>query len=1435
MSAYRKQSNSQPPPGRLKQGIKKALGGVAAAAVIASSMVVGLGGANIAHANTSNVTPTPNPAMVGTCEIDLAIQMDYSTSMSTTQLAAQENAVKDLATALQGYPVRLALFNFGSNSPIGSGAANAPLPLTSVATQEGVDTIHAKLDAFNRPGTNFTNWQAAFDLVRTSGESYDALALVTDGNPTRVTHPNVVQNTADNPVNQAIVDGGVTAANQLKADGTRIIGVAVTDNLDSNAYDAMLRQIPQVSGTTEGSDYHLAGLSGLQQTLLDIVNENCAVIDIDKVGTLSADGSTIDYDFTVSNNGSVALTEVEIEDPLPGLSAISWGTWPGAEFELQPGQSVTATATYTVTAEDRANGNVHNLATALGVPPSGGNPVEDEDPADVPVLPADPSISLTKTADPTTYSDAGDVITYTFLVENDGEVPLTSVDVTDELAGLSDITFAVWPGAPNELLPGETVTGTATLPITQAHIHAGKIDNTATATGTPPAQPGGETPDPVTDTDDATVTGPVLEPGLTLEKEADVDTYELGDEISYTFTIENTGNATLSDVSVNDPLEGLSALTYTWPAGNADGVLEPGQTATATATYTATQADVDRGFVHNAATATGTTPGDPNDPTTPGEPIETPPSEVTILGSNQDASISLEKSPVLSEDGNTVTYTFVATNTGNTTLSDVVINDPMAGLSAIGYNWDAATAEGVLAPGESVTGTATYSVTNADRDAGSIVNLADTQGTPPNAFDPANPDGEGIPQEPVTDDAPALVTLEQTAAIQLIKTGALENDDTAVVGDIVNYTFTITNTGTVSLADVQVTDEMLADAGVTITIEDSAWPGAVGALNIGESVEGTASYPLTQADIDAGKVDNVAIATGVSPIDDPDNPGEKITPKDEDDVTIPVKANPALSLEKTGEFDDEAAVGDTITYGFTVSNTGNQTLTGITITDDMLADAGVNIEFADDAWPGAEGVLAPGQSVAAIAVYTITQADINAGHVYNLASATGVPPTTPGGETPPPLPPVEDEVDLPTPGNAAINLVKTGELADGAAAGDVVTYTFVATNTGNLTLTDVSIADQMEGLSELVYDWTDATAEGELAPGESVTATASYTMTQTDIDAGGVVNLADTTGTPPNAYDPEDPNGPGVPQEPVTDEDPAFVPTPQEAAIQLVKTGALQSEETQQVGDSVEYTFVATNTGNVTLTDVEITDPMPGLGDLSYTWPGENGVLAPGEQVTATAEYTLTQADIDAGEVANTATIIGTPPATYDPENPGTPQPQDPVTDEDSAVDPLQPAPAIELVKTGETTGNALAGDTVEYTFEATNIGNVTLGDVVITDPLQGLSSISYEWNGEPGVLAPGESVKATASYVLTDADVSAGSVVNTATVTGFGPLDGDPVGGQQVTDQDSATVNTGTEDGGLAQTGESLPLFGLIAALAALLVGAGITLAARRKKEQSA
>src|SRR5690606_23012233 len=97
--------------------------------------------------------------------------------------------------------------------------------------------------------------------------------------------------------------------------------------------------------------------------------------------------------------------------------------------------------------------------------------------------------------------------------------------------------------------------------------------------------------------------------------------------------------------------------------------------------------------------------------------------------------------------------------------------------------------------------------------------------------------------------------------------------------------------------------------------------------------------------------------------------------------------------------------------------------------------------------------------------YTVGQADVDAGSVENSASATGVPPggdpddPTEGGDT------AIVEIDA----DPGITVVKTGSLpvdAEGAV-GDVITYEFVITNSGNVTLTDLTFTDAFLGASSI--------------------------------------------------------------------------------------------------------------------------------------------------------------------------------------------------------------------------------------------------------------------------------------------------------------------------------------------------------------------------------
>ncbi|NYE95987.1 putative repeat protein (TIGR01451 family) [Psychromicrobium silvestre] len=1039
--------------------------------------------------------------------------------------------------------------------------------------------------------------------------------------------------------------------------------------------------------------------------------------DASAVQNPSQVGDVITYNFTATNTGNVTLTGVVINDGLAGLSPLTY-TWPGTPGTLLPGEVVTATATYAVTQADIDAGHVANSATTTGTPPSGPPVTPPPGTTDTPLV-ANPAMTFSKTADASAVqnpSQVGDVITYNFTATNTGNVTLTGVIINDGLVGLSPLTYT-WPGTPGTLLPGESVTATATYAVTQSDIDAGHVANSATTTGTPPSGP------PVTPPPGTTDTPLTSNPAMTFSKTADASAVQnpsqVGDVITYNFTATNTGNVTLTGVVINDGLVGLSPLTYTWPG--TPGTLLPGEVVTATASYAITQADIDAGHVANSATTTGTPPSGPPVTPPPGT-TDTPLTSNPAMTFSKTADSSAVTSPAVV--GQVITYNFTATNTGNVTLTGVVINDGLVGLSPLTYTWPGTP--GTLLPGETVTASATYAITQADIDAGHVANSATTTGTPPSG-PPVTPP-PGTTDTPLTP-APAM-TFSKTA-----DSSAVQNP--SQVGDVITYNFTATNTGNVTLTGVVINDGLAGLSPLTYT-----WPGTPGTLLPGEVVTATATYAITQADIDAGHVANSATTTGTPPSGPPVTPPPGTT-------DTPLVANPAMTFSKTADasaVQNPSQVGDVITYNFTATNTGNVTLTGVVINDGL-----VGLSPLAYTWPGTPGTLLPGEVVTATATYSITQADIDAGHVANSATTTGTPPSGP------PVTPPPGTTDTPLVANPAMTFSKTADASavqNPSQVGDVITYHFTATNTGNVTLTGVVINDGLVGLSPLTYTWPGT--PGTLLPGEVVTASATYAVTQADIDAGHVANSATTTGTPPS--------GPPVTPPPGTTDTP-LTPAPAMTFSKTADASAVQNPS--QVGDVITYHFTATNTGNVTLTGVVINDGLVGLSPLTYTWPGTPGTLLPGEVVTATASYAVTQSDIDAGHVANSATTTGTPPS------------GPPVTPPPGTTDtPLTPAPAMTFSKTADASAvqnPSQVGDVITYHFTATNTGNVTLTGVTINDGLVGLSPLTYTWPGVAGTLAPGEVVTATATYSITQADIDAGHVANSATTTGT-PPSGPPV-----------------------------------------------------------
>ncbi len=1087
------------------------------------------------------------------------------------------------------------------------------------------------------------------------------------------------------------------------------------------------------------SNVATANATGVRGKAVSAVDDNTLpvaqnlAISLNKTGAFATNGSTvagdrINYKFLVTNTGATTLTNVKVNDPL--VPTITCTGWPGTVGTLAPGQQVSCTGSYAITQADIAKGKIDNKATATGA-----NGTQTATATDTwseraiwsPGLTLDKTGKFAGTLPQGAGHVPGDKITYNFAVSNIGNTPLNNVTVTDPLKGLSAVTCQ-WPGAQGSIPVGGKVNCTASYSLTQADINAGVVENQATANGV-----NAYDNSPVYSSDTNSI--PVEQvSGIDLQKAVtptSVKSLAEAQPLTYTFTIKNTGNTMLQNVTLKDQLEGLSGFTYAWPDPAKPGVLNAGQTVTVKATLAMSQEQYNYGEVKNTATVTATDPLGV-------EQTDTASATVTTARTSDFKVTKVASQPKYSKVGEVITYTFTLENTGNVTLDTVSLKDPMPGLSELSYDWSGAVQPNVLLPGQKVTATATYAITQADLDKQPNQTTGHTEITN-TVTGSARSEVSGTQ----TKTASATITADPVRTIALDKQGNLNlgADGVASAGDTVTYSFVVTNTGTTTLDNVRVQDPLPGLSNITF----GAWPNpaAPGSLVPGASVTATASYTLTQADVDAGSVMNTATATGTS------KDGVSVTAQDPN--TVSYERNTGISLTKTGSFlpDQGDTVGDVATFTLEATNTGPVTLTGVTITDQLPGTSAVSYS-----WPGAAGVLQPGQTVTATVTYPITQADLNAGKVVNPATASGTPPQ---GLTPPSA---DTVFELPTVERPAIDVEKDGTVVPGADgvvnAGDTVNYTFDLTNTGNVPLNGVALSDKLPQLSNVTFP------EGftqTLAPGETVRATASYILTQGDIDAGSVANTATAEGISPSSTK-------------VTDVDPNTETFQGSTNITLDKTATYVVGDGSKIGDRIEYTFTVTNTGSTTLTSVHVTDTKKDLSQLTMTWPGEPGVLAPGETATGVASYTVTQVDIDAGSIVNNATATGTPPAGLTP----------PVA-EDSVTMPVQANADLSFDKSAQlyppegevADGVVLAGDTARYTFLVRNNGNVTLHDPTVTDPLLGGEvpiPADVEWPdpSQPGVLPPGGAITFEQDYILTQEDVDRQFLDNTATATALDP-----------------------------------------------------------------
>ncbi|MFI9630534.1 hypothetical protein, partial [Streptomyces sp. NPDC052042] len=818
----------------------------------------------------------------------------------------------------------------------------------------------------------------------------------------------------------------------------------------SNAASGSPTRMPQAdSGTSvsitpaAGDDITCTVTNTALAASIELVKHAGTPTDVNADGLVD-EGDTIPYTFTVKNTGRLALRGITVSDPKVGAVDCPQDT-------LAPGESqvCTAAAPYTITAADVLAGGVDNTATASGFP-SGSDTAVKAAPSTThtPTTKPAPEISLVKSASPSDAAayTAGQPITYTFVVTNTGNVTLKDVKVDEgEFTGTGKLSPISCPKEAASLAPGAQVTCTATYTVTQADVDAGSVKNSATGTGTPPK---GEPP--VSPPSETTVPAP-SDPALTVVKTSSTDKLVADEKVTYDFAVTNTGNVTLKDIKVKEgEFTGHGELDSVVCPKEAESLV-PGATVTCTATYTVTQADVDAGSVKNSATATGTPPK--------GEPPVSPPSETTVK-TDDDPGLAVVKTGHSSDPdkltlGEEITYDFAVTNTGNVTLKDVKVKEgEFTGHGKLSPVSCPAKETESLAPGKTVTCTATYTVTQQDIDAGSITNSATATGTPPKGEPPVSPPSE------------TTVPAPEKPALSVVKTGHSSDPDKLTLGEEITYDFAVTNTGNVTLKDVKVKEGEFTGHGDLSAVVCPAKEAE--SLAPGAQMTCTATYTVTQQDIDAGSITNSATATGTPPKGEP-----PVSPPSE--TTVPAPSNPALKVVKSASADTLVA-GEKITYSFAVTNTGDVTLKNVKVDEGEFTGHG---KLDPVSCPTEAASLAPGKTMTCTATYTVTQADVDAGSVKNSATATGTPPK---GE-PPVSPPSETTVK--TDDDPGLAVVKSASTAN-PAVGDEIIYKFAVTNTGNVTLKNVKV-DEGEFTGHGKLDPVSCPTEAaSLAPGKTM-------------------------------------------------------------------------------------------------------------------------------------------------------------------------------------------------------------------------------------------------------------------------------------------------------------------------------------------------------------
>lgn len=900
----------------------------------------------------------------------------------------------------------------------------------------------------------------------------------------------------------------------------------------------------------------------------------------------AAVNTSIGYVYRVTNTGNLALSQ---------LTAVGTRGVPGSclSTTLAPGDTTDCAAgSYPVTSADITAGvPIGNTVTVMAASAIDTGPVQyAQVTANVPVVVARPALAAVVTPRVSTPSRlhavaAGDTIEYDYQVTNNGNVHMVDIALADTRTGpvtcpasTLDIglsmTCHTQAGAGYTVLPSDLDAG---LPITDA------VSVTARPTGVTGLAPYG--------TYQASVTVAPPNPALTLTVDSTVPVpVTAGDGITYRYRLSNTGNVTVNNVEVSD----TKVTGDNCPATIAAGATVTCYSAPAQP-YRVTQDDVDAGHpVENDAMVTGqgATPGSAAVAAEGGTSLAVDPSRpalsitATVMVIPPDHATGVAR-------GDRIDVAYRVRNTGNVTMREVTVVDTLAG-SATCPN------TAVLVNTEMVCASTPYTVNQGDVDrGGTLDSTARVRGRSPGQAS-AVPYASVPVSVPLAVGSPGL-TLDARALV------SPADHRTAVdEGDEIDYEYVVANAGAVTIRQIAVTDSLFGPADC---------PGT--ALGPGESVTCASPrpYTVTRADVDTGgEITNRVSMSGRTP----DGRDLSYAP-----VMVGINLlvpEPALRAQITPVVTPPAhrnavEAGDTITYRYEVANTGNQVMSGISVT----SSRGSTVRCPATALTVRSSMICTGDA------HIVTQEEIDAATpITEEIFVAGTPPGSGGAQRFGPFTVDVGVVEARPTLTLEMSIgVTTAAVSPAVRAGDVIRYRYEVRNTGNVTVRNVTVDDPRAGAV------TCEDTRLAVGAGTGCTAEEPYRVTQDDVDAGrAIVARAYARGVW-SGTDRAVSSGPAQVSVPVA------APSPRLAAAQKAAWTDTDGDGKLSIRDDVVSTVVVTNTGNVTLVNIRVTG-LPAAVTCAKT------AVAPGASVTCVSGvYHLSAAEIASGKHTYEAHVTG--------------------------------------------------------------------------------------------------------------------------------------------------------------------------------------------------